>query len=549
MFFSNLRNSRRKKDRMELNTKRIPLEEKGETSFFSAKKFKTALSSYSLSATPSLDSQIIKKWNFTPIRVEHLEGNTTIRFQSINERDSRKYFFESLKETHCLFQDTKEMILPALIDLTTMDDVTEDEVVISLPTDQFNSMQILNYTRYLTSFVEEEVNRKCSPSYLPQYPFLFRMYNGCGDVLENQKMICFLKIAREWVIYGLKDSTNDSILHTKMDQRLKEETSREQLMLVKNLHKILDVIFSFHHGDASAFCRFFQPDAIGMVIVYHFLFMDLIDRIHWKLVEELDEFFKVFGRQEHMPIAHGLRSRHLSLVTSLHRLKSLPVSKDGYIIFDDTLSRYDINSTAVKFQLYSLLCDPQMDCQVAMVVMSYINSRTILNDRVKQMEAFASEIQTPFNKGVIDNELRKISLDVTFKIDTPMCSSEIQTLGQAILSSKKQKSKTSKKHLMKSSNMKDSDVIFDPFLYLKMLKTTPVEQNILHAPSTRIEPEYEAPFSFFIRELEKIIVMKSKYSPQLILWKDCNNPKIQFPLRLTSQKTCSYMDDVYLSRY
>jgi hypothetical protein len=101
-------------------------------------------------------------------------------------------------------------------------------------------------------------------------------------------------------------------------------------------------------------------------------------------------------------------------------------------------------------------------------------------------------------------------------------------------------------HQEGSSGKKYHDVL-NPIEYFKMLKQTSAERNIFFSPFTRLDPMKTIGLSYFLVELDRRIVTKTKVAPQIFLWKEYTNPEIQFPLSLNSQKTCIYMDEVYFN--
>lgn len=538
MFLSNFR----KKSNMYLNKKRLS-EQKEEL------KTLPDLSKRRRRLKPTFTKGRLskKEWKFIPIVIHHGEDeNISIRFRIRNERDrdDRALFFESLKESHCFFQNTKGFELPSIVDLTTPRSTTDDEVVIALPSKQFETLQMLNYTRYLVSFVGTNLRVKGLQEYVPQFPLLIRMYNSHSeDGLESQRMICFLKIIREWVIHNVKDFlTNDGKIQG-INDRLKEETQEEQLSLAKNLHTLLNGIFRYFKEDTTRFAGFFQTESIGVMLIYHFLFVDLINRVDPKLVGELHEFFLHLGIGN-----HALRSRHLSLVLSINAMDEK--KKDLICLdIDAKYNRVSAKPIVFKVQLYSLLCDIQMDPEVSMAVMCYLSSSVIVDSKREQMVEFASKLQTPYNKKQYQLQLREASLEMFLNPTNSFDIQEAEKLSKMIISSQTEKKMDLIDHHASRPipSSQKHGATFSPFSYSKNLKKTSLPSS--SSSSSRIEPIYMIAFFHFIRGLENNTIMKSKCNPQVLSCEEYNDLTNQFPIGLISPKTYAYMDNVYLSQY
>lgn len=495
------------------------------------------------------DFNSMNEWRFTPMLIKQENDTVFIRFQIKDENDKRLVFFESLKESYTFFQNTKEMSLPSLVDLTTLIHSSDSEITISLHQNQFRSIQILNYTRYLASFVEENTDVKNKTHHMPQYPYLLKMYNSRGDPLEVQKLICFLKVVREWVFFNVKKHLNRPESFRDVTSRLKEETQDQQLNVIKHLHEFVNVVFCYFRGNVDIFNDFFKPESIGLTLVFHFLFMNSVDKIHYKFVEELGEFFRIFDAGKEREIDHPLRARHLSLVADIHMLRNAQLDENGYFDLDIECQRQKMNPNRMKTQIYALICDPDMSSSTALSMLCYMTSSLMKEYQNRQMRNFAAMVQTPYKQKQEFVSFKNISVSVQTDPSLILDNESIKRVCDVIFTSEQEKKSSSSKILENDIPSQDKKTTIDPISYLKMIKQAPLEPNILTSDSSRIELSYMSALFNFVRELEKNTIINLKHFPQFFSYEEYDNPSLQLPLRLTSTKSCVYLNNVYLSKY
>lgn len=534
----------------EIDRKRLMVEEDELKRFSSVlKKPKQIQKSKILQQEILDDFKSMNEWRFTPVLINQENDMVFIRFQIKDENDKRVAFFESLKESYTFFQNTKGMLLPSLVGLTTMNTSSDSEVSISLHQDQFRSIQILNYTRYLISFVEENVNVKHKLQHTPQYPCLLKMYNSHGDPLEVQKLVCFLKVIREWVFFNVKKHLNRPESFRDITSRLKEETQDQQLNFIKHLHEFVNVIFCYFKGNVDVFNDFFKPESIGLSLVFHFLFMNSVDKIHYKFVEELGEFFRIFDAGKERVVDHALRARHLSLVADIHMLRNAQLDENGYFDIDIECKRQKMNPNAMKIQIYALVCDPEMNSATALSMLCYMTSSLMRESQNKRMRDFAGMFQTPYKQRQDFVNLKNISTNIQTDSSLILDDESIKHVCEAIFNSEQEKRSSSSKIIEPVALSHDRKSTFDPMFYLKMIKKSPLEYNILVSGSSRIEASHMSALFNFIRELEKNTIVNLKHFPQFFSYEEYDDPSLQLPLRLTSTKSCVYLNNVYLSKY
>lgn len=495
------------------------------------------------------DFKHTKRWSFIPLSIFGRDQFVSVHFKIENEKNLRSRFFESLKDSHEFFQNTKGALLPDLVNLTTMIESSDNEVVMSVHKDQFRSMQILLYTRYMISFTKENVDTENREFHMSQYPCLLKMYNGRDDVLETQKMTCFVKIIREWVIFNIKQSLNDSVFVKNGVNRFKEEVDDYQLNLAHNLHAIVDVAFRYFDGDVDTFSAFFKPESIGLIMVFHFLFMNSINKIHFNLVEELNDFFKIFDEGKERLIDHGLRARHLSLVINANLLQKATLDENGYFDINRACAVQNIDPIAFKLQIYSLLCDPYMDTATSLSMLCYMTSPMMNELQNKRMRGYASMFQTPYKVKSALIDFKAISYDIFKETTLPFDAQDIKRISETITISKKQKEASSSIFLKKKKSLRIKKKNTNPLAYFAMIKKTSTEHNILSSPSTRIDSIYLPALLNFLRELEKHTIMNYNHLPQFFSYDEYADPTLQIPLRLTSNGSCIYLNDIFLSKY
>jgi len=560
MFFSNFRNSKRKKKMDIINNKRLDT-----TDLKEACRFQKIYSGKKKRVVPSpLEIEPKKRrWCFAPVEPDFANETVSIRNETEAGYD-HTLFFNSLKETYELFQNIKGIELPSVFETTTLNNTARKNSVLSLSFSHFRSLQMLNHTLFLISLAEKETFVESDNSYTPQYPFLVQMYNTRGDFFDTQRTICFLKIVREWLVSSVDFCPGLNSSETGVFERIKRQESNHQMVLVNSLHKILNVIFCYHGGDAVSFSSFLHPDSIGMVILYHVLFVDSIDRIHWKLIEELGEFFKTLDVEEtpSPSVVHEIRSRHLSLAVNFHKLTNLPRDKNGHVILTQRLlnsdTEYGFNALDFVIQVYSFICDPQLNNAIAMSLLCYISSSFIKPLKVQNMEEFANNISTPFKERSAKRQEQKITIEV-----------ERSTGISSISKSEMEKFKNSLKDSTMESLLLQDDLAkevfkqrkpacefitsFDPLEYAKavIVHSDTKKPSVFASSDTHYKVDALQMLSFyhFIMELEKTAIMKSRYCPQILLLKEFENPNTRFPFSLNSSKKVIYIDEIYLCRY
>jgi hypothetical protein len=505
---------------------------------------KQRLMKYESSLLEEPESSVIsQKENPIPIHVRYEGDLVHVEYASTGENQTSNRILKSIERIHSEFSTVAEEALPSFVDVIQSLRESNGKGFVTMTISQFRAIQVFNYAFHLMSFTSD-INLQES---IPQYPFLIRMYNGLGDALENQRLECFARIIREWVIHSVKYSLNVQVSKSKSSSII----SRDQMTLVKALHSLLNTFLCFHHGDTSAFIKFISNDSIGMCIIYNFLFVSSVDKIHWRAIEELDEFFRVSPDKRPDTRTRDVYSRHYDLVNSIPQLRNLKCDSDGFIAIDSVIEKYNINPVSLKMQFYAIACDPFMDSTVSMAILCALTSTTINPIQRRRMVAFGSGLSTPFQQSFKSQEtrqkLQQIYTDVLFSFD----EKEILTLKDNLAPSKAYGDTVidDKDELLSllqegSSSMKHHDVL-NPLEYLEMLKQTPTERNVLFSPSTRVNPMEMIGLSYFLMELDRRIVTKAKVSPLIFFWKEYSNPKIQFPLSLTSERSCIYMDEIY----
>lgn len=503
-----------------------------------------------------------RNWCFIPIQPNFGTKTVSICFNDSNTGFDPTMLLNSLKETYELFQNVKGIELPSVLEATTLQNTDKKTPALELNFSHFKSLQMLNHALFLISLAEKETGVESSDSYTPQYPFLVQMYNTQGDAFDTQRIICFLKTVREWVIASIKFCLELNFLKTPVFNRVKKQESEHQLILANSIHKILNVIFCYHEGDVVAFSSFLNPESIGMVILYHTLFMDSIDRIHWKLIEELDEFFKTVDIDDEpsSSVIYEIRSRHLALASNLQKLRSLPKDDHGCIILNQDSSSfevdYGINPLDFIIQIYSFVCDPQLEVSIAMALLCYLQSSFVKPFKIKSMEDFANGLPTPFNKRFSKKQEQKIRIEV--ELATGISSISKQQVENFKSSLKSSSEKFFENELVeevlkqKKSHCKYI-TSFDPFEYAKAIKvqSDSKKMSIFYSQDLcyKLDALQMLPFYHFIMELEKTAIMKSKVCPQILLLKEFEDPTIRFPFNLNSFKKIIYMDEIFLCRY
>lgn len=506
-----------------------------------------------------------RNWCFVPVEPDFVNKTVLICVNDETEAGfDHSKFFDSLKETYELFQNIKGIELPSAFETTTLNNTGRKDSTLELSFSHFKSLQMLNHTLFLISLTEKETSIESNDSYTPQHPFLVQMYNTRGDLFDTQRTICFLKVVREWIVSSTDFCLDFNFLETPVFERIKKQESTRQLVLVNSLHKILNVIFCHHGGDAVSFSSFLHPGSIGMVILYHVLFVDSIDRIHWKLIEELGEFFKTHGLEEDSSSSttHEIRSRHLSLAINFHKLDTLHRDENGYIVLTQRLDNFgtDYGFDALDFiiQLYSFICDPQLDNSTAMSLLCRISSSSIKPLKLKTMEEFANSLFTPFNESLVKRQEQKISIEVERSTGISSISrSEIENFKISLKDSTTESFLLEDdlvKEVLKQKKHKSKFIAsFDPLEYTKAvrLQSNTKEPFVFSSSDThyKLEALQLLPLYHFIMELEKTAIMKSRYCPQILLLKEFENPNIRFPFNLNSSKKIIYIDDIYLCRY
>jgi hypothetical protein len=549
MFFSIVRDSRKKflKNRMAVVVEDVSTLMKSTEVDFSSKRQRTKkkckVDAYRNMTSSSLISH---EERFIPITVDYSGEMVNIEYELTRENQGSGFFLKTIDRIYTVFKSVATEVLPSFFDISQSIRESNGKGEITMNITGFRAIQMFNYTLHLISLAKP----KSTGRDISQYPFLLQMYIGRKSPLEKQRLTCFAKIMREWVISSIELALNKNVFRESASERLTQTLSEDQMVLVRSLHKLLHVITIYHKGDCAAFLRFLNVQEIGMFIIYNFLFMSSIDKIHWRAIEELNDLFSALPDRHDDDNTHSLRARHSALVSTIPKLRGLKCDVDGYIDISPAAEKYGINPVALKIQIYTLICDSRMNANVSMAILCYLTSSTLLPLRNRELTLFGETVITAFSRSLKDQDtrrrIREIYETVSFSFDKKDILRIKSSLSDPAFSEIALVTDDYKPPLgFKGENKPERQPLIHYVEYLNMIKQGPVEGNIFFSSYMKTENPNLIGLSLFLSEMDRRIVTKSRSSPK-IEWKNYVNPEIQFPLSLNSQKDCIYMDEVFL---